>query len=108
MLATTQLDLNYVRNEILPSPHDIAEGSMWDLVLPSAPTWLVQANRAYHVDVFAWLTRNDHDQRSGIRATTTRATDHVPPHSVYVQLQLGQVVTVLSRPFWCWYDKSTR
>ena len=66
ILATTQFDLNYARNEILPRPHDFEEGSLWDLVLLSTPTWLAQANRAYHVDIGAWLTRNEHDLWSGI------------------------------------------
>ena len=80
---------------------------MWDLVLPSAPTWLVQANRAHHVDVFAWLTRDDHDMWSGIRATTVRGTTHLPNHSAYLQVEPNQVVTILGRPFWCWYNEST-
>jgi hypothetical protein len=44
---------------------------------------------------------------SGIRATTVRATNHLPPRSAYLQLELNQVVTILSRPFWRWYDEST-
>ena len=77
---------------------------MWELFIPNTPTWLVQDNRSYQVDIFAWITRNQHDQWSGIQAATQRTTEHLSAHSAYVQLQPGQVVTILSQPFWRWRE----
>ena len=50
---------------------------------------------------------DDDDDDDDDRATTVRATNRLPPHSACHQLELNQVVTILSRPFWCWYDEST-
>ena len=30
-----------------------------------------------------------------------------PPHSVWLHLVRGQTITILSRPFWCWFDEAT-
>ena len=52
------------------------------------------------------MIRNEHDQWSGTQATTQRTIVQSPPHNAYLQLHLGQVVTLVSRPLWCWHDES--
>jgi hypothetical protein len=111
VLATTQPDPQTIIDDVLPQAGLVEEGSIWDLAespLPTAATWTTQLNLAHTPDIQGWIDRYPLDPWRGtltIVLHSTAAHFRNIPHRAYLPLQQGQVVTLLSRPFWNWTDR---
>ena len=111
VLATTQPDPQTIIDNVLPQAGLVEEGSIWDLAespLPTAATWTTQLNLAHTPDIQGWIDRYPLDPWRGALAVVLHSTTahfRNMPHRAYLPLQQGQVVTLLSRPFWNWTDR---
>ncbi|MFM7977861.1 MAG: hypothetical protein ACKPKO_00975, partial [Candidatus Fonsibacter sp.] len=78
VLATTLLETELIRTTIAPHAMTYDEGSIWDLVAPSSPTWITQANTSLNIDIAGWMANQPADTWTGIQATVQRDTTRIP------------------------------
>ena len=96
VLATTQLNMGTLRSRLLPLAHSYAESSIWDFTSPTTPAFVKRSNCAFTVDIGNWVERHTADPWIGTQATAQSLTHRSPPYFAFLQLQLGQTVTLLS------------